>query len=387
MPMDAVALSQALIRCPSVTPEEAGALGIVEVALKPAGFDCTRLRFEAPGSEPVENLYARFGASAPNFCFAGHVDVVPPGDVSLWRHDPFGGEITDGKLYGRGAVDMKTGVAAFAAAAAKFIARQSFTGSISLLVTCDEEGPAMNGTARVLSWLREKNEKIDHALVGEPTGAKTAGDTIKIGRRGSMNVRVSVRGVQGHSAYPQGAINPIPVLAEFIGRMSVLTLDAGSEHFEPSTLAFTSVDVGNRAANVIPALAHASFNIRYNDQHTPDTLLRKIETAAREVGHAMGGEIGIEVLSRGEVFLTRPGAFTDLLRAAVNEAAGFMPQLSTSGGTSDARYLKDYCPVAELGLAGRMAHKTDECVAITEIEKLTRIYEAVLSRYFANPPR
>jgi len=386
--VDAIALTQALIRCPSVTPEDAGVLGVLEAALKPLGFKCERLRFETPGAAPTENLYARLGTVRPNFCFAGHTDVVPPGDRALWKHDPFGAERADGILYGRGAADMKSGVAAFIAAAANHVkARGVPKGSISLLITNDEEGPGTNGTAKVLDWLRTKKEPIDHCIVGEPTGAKTAGDTIKIGRRGSMNCRVSVRGVQGHSAYPQGAINPIPIMAEFVGRVSTLTLDTGTEHFEPSTIAFTSLDVGNAATNVIPAVARAAFNIRYNDLHTPDSLLRKIETIAHEVGRAMGGEIGIEVISRGEVFLTAPGPFTELLRLAVSSATGASPQFSTSGGTSDARYIRSYCPVAELGLHSRTAHKADECVAVSEIEKLTRIYEAVLGLYFSKPPK
>jgi succinyl-diaminopimelate desuccinylase len=385
--VDAIALTQALIRCPSVTPEDAGVLGVLEGALKPLGFKCERLRFEAPGTLATENLYARLGTARPNFCFAGHTDVVPPGDRTLWKRDPYGAELADGVLYGRGAADMKSGVAAFVAAVGNFLKRGAPKGSISLLITNDEEGPGTNGTAKVLDWLRTKKEAIDHCIVGEPTGSKTAGDTIKIGRRGSMNCRVSVRGVQGHSAYPQGAVNPIPIMAEFVGRVATLTLDTGTEHFEPSTIAFTSVDVGNAATNVIPAVARAAFNIRYNDLHTPDSLLRKIETIAHEVGRAMGGEIGIEVVSRGEVFLTAPGAYTELLRLAVSSATGATPQFSTSGGTSDARYIRSYCPVAEIGLHSRTAHKTDECVAVAEIEKLVRIYEAVLALYFANPPK
>ena len=388
MSADAVALTQALIRCPSVTPEDAGALGVLEAALKPLSFTCHRKRFEAPGTAPVENLYARLGTARPNFCFAGHTDVVPPGDKTLWKHDPYAAEIVDGMLYGRGAADMKSGVAAFVAAAAKYLKTNGAPkGSISLLITGDEEGPGTNGTAKVLGWLREKKEVLDHCLVGEPTASNSAGDTIKIGRRGSMNFRVSVRGSQGHAAYPRYAINPIPIMAEFVGRVSVLTLDAGSEHFEPSTIAFTSVDVGNPAANVIPAMARANFNIRYNDMHTPDTLMRKLETIAREVADAMGGEIGIERLSSGVVFLTKPGAFTELLNTAVKSVTGNAPQFSTGGGTSDARFIKDHCPVAELGLTGRTGHKTDECVALAEIERLTRIYETVLSLYFSNPPK
>jgi succinyl-diaminopimelate desuccinylase len=384
--LDPIALAQALIRCPSVTPEDAGALDVLEAALAPLGFACTRLRFEAPGTAPVENLYARIGSSGPNFCFAGHTDVVPPGDAALWRSDPFGAEIRDRFLYGRGAADMKSAVAAFAAAAAQHL-EKPLRGSISLLITGDEEGPAVNGTAAVLGWMATKGEKIDHCIVGEPTAVSHAGDTIKIGRRGSMRIDLVLRGVQGHTAYPQKALNPIPILATLVSRLAREPLDEGTEHFEASTLAFTSFDVGNPAGNVSPALARAAANIRFNDLHTPQDLIRRIRLAADEVTNEMGGtaEIGSDVGALP--FLTEPGAFTELLSTAIHAATGRIPQLSTTGGTSDARFLKNYCPVAEVGLCGATMHKIDECVAVAEVEKLTAIYQSILDVYFAAPQK
>ncbi|MBU6472230.1 MAG: succinyl-diaminopimelate desuccinylase, partial [Alphaproteobacteria bacterium] len=266
--LDPIALSQALIRCRSVTPEDGGALAVLEAALVPMGFQCHRLRFEEEGSAPVENLYARYGHAGPNFCFAGHTDVVPPGDAAHWRHDPFAAVIENGMLYGRGASDMKSAVAAFAAAAARQIADGPFAGSISLLVTGDEEGVSINGTKKVLAWMAERGERIDHCLVGEPTSTASTGDAIKIGRRGSLNVRFTARGIQGHSAYPQRALNPVPILATLVSELAAEPLDAGSAHFEPTTLVFTTFDVGNPATNVSPAEARAACNIRFNDLWT-----------------------------------------------------------------------------------------------------------------------
>ncbi len=387
----AIVLAQALIRCPSVTPEDAGAIGVLEAALKPLGFSCQRLRFEAPGTTPVENLYARLGQTRPNFCFAGHTDVVPAGDKTAWRHDPFAAEIADGMLYGRGSADMKGGIAAFIAGVANYLkahgARNGTSwGSISLLISGDEEGPGTNGTAKVLEWLRGKNETLDHCLVGEPTANVHAGDVIKIGRRGSLNVRGEVRGRQGHAAYPQHALNPIPIMAELVKRLSALKLDVGTEHFEPSTLVFTSVEAGNAAANVTPGAVNAAFSIRFNDRHTADKLMRQVETVAKDVMRDMGGEITFEYRASAEPFLTKPGAYTKLLSAAVKRVTGSEPQFSTGGGTSDARFIRNFCPVAELGLPGCTIHKSDESVALEEIERLVRIYEAVLTAYFANPP-
>ena len=362
-----------------MTPEDAGALAIIEAALSSLGFSCERLKFG-----DIENLYARLGTARPNFCFAGHTDVVPPGDRSLWRHDPFAGEVAGGVLHGRGAADMKGGIAAFIAAVARKLASGwKPKGSISLLITGDEEGVAINGTVKVLEWMKAKGEIIDHCLVGEPTSAAHTGDMIKIGRRGSMTARVSVKGTQGHVAYPKRAVNPIPILAELVSRLSALTLDDGTTHFEASTLAFTTVDVGNSANNVIPSEARATLNIRFNDRHTPESLQRLLEEIAASVGRDMGGAIALEYQTSGVAFLTEPGPFTALLSAAVTEVTGRTTEFSTTGGTSDARFIRNYCPVAELGLIGVTMHKADECVTLDDLETLTRIYEAALTRYFA----
>ena len=387
MVTDPISLSQALIRCPSVTPDDAGALSVLEGAVKPLGFVCHRLRFEVPGTPAVENLYARLGTKGPNFCFAGHTDVVPPGDAASWRHDPFAAEIADGVLFGRGAVDMKSAIAAFVAAVSRHLGEAGKpTGSISLLITGDEEGPAVNGTVKVLEWLKSRGEKLDHCLVGEPSSAARVGDAIKIGRRGSMNVRVTVRGIQGHVAYPARALNPIPILAALALRLSAMKLDAGSKHFEPSTLAFTSVDVGNNTTNLIPAEARAAFNIRFNDLHTADALMRQIEDIGAAITKDMGGAIDFVHEVSGGSFVTNPGRYTALLKTAVERATSLVPEFSTGGGTSDARFIKDHCPVAELGLSGSTMHKIDECVPTADIEMLTRIYQSVLALYFANPP-
>jgi succinyl-diaminopimelate desuccinylase len=383
--MDPLELAQSLIRCPSVTPKDAGALDVLETALNALGFTCHRLRFETEGTPPVDNLYARIGDGAPNFCFAGHTDVVPPGDKGLWRNDPFAAEIRDGTLYGRGAVDMKSAIAAFVHAAGRHLAAGPLKGSISLLITGDEEGPAINGTTKVLDWLKTRGETLSHCIVGEPTAVIRAGDTLKIGRRGSMTGRVVVRGVQGHVGYPAKALNPITALAAFITRLSSHELDEGTEHFEPSTLSFTTVDVGNPATNVIPAEARATFNIRFNDKHTPASLQEWITS---EINPAMSRGYELECLSTvgAEPFLTQPGTFTALVSQAVEATTAITPNLSTTGGTSDARFIKAHCPVVELGLPGGTMHKADECVPVAEIRLLSDVYAAVLERYFANPP-
>jgi succinyl-diaminopimelate desuccinylase len=381
--LDPVALAQALIRCPSVTPKDEGALGVLEAALKPLGFACQRLVFEEPGSEPVDNLYARIGTVAPLLCFAGHTDVVPPG--GQWTSDPFGAEIKDGVLFGRGASDMKSSIAAFVAAAARHPAKGAH-GSIAFIITGDEEGEAVNGTRKVLAWLKDRGERIDHCIVGEPSSIAAVGDTIKIGRRGSLNVRVTVKGVQGHAAYPARARNPIPALAALVTRLAEHGLDDGTAHFEPSTLSFTSIDVGNAATNVIPGEARAAFNIRFNDLHTPESLMAFIDGEAKTVAGLTGCEIVLEQSVSGIAFLTEPGAFTDLVAKAVESVTGRLPDFSTGGGTSDARFIQEYCPVAELGLPNATMHQTDECVAVADIERLTDIYVALLDAYFKNPP-
>ena len=380
---DPVSLAQDLIRCRSVTPDDGGALGVLENVLKGMGFVCHRLRFEAPGTAPIDNLYARLGTSAPHFCYAGHTDVVPPGDVKAWASDPFAAEIRDGVLYGRGAADMKSSIAAFVAAAARYVGENGKPdGSIGLLITGDEEGPSINGTKAMLGWLKDNGERLDHCLVGEPTSTARSGDTIKIGRRGSMQTRLAVKGVQGHTAYPQRALNPIPILSEIVVRLATHPLDSGTEHFEPSTLVFTTFDVGNPASNVSPAVARASCNIRFNDLHTPETLKQHVTQVASNVVSELGGEVSIDTTVGGVAFLTQPGPFITLVSDAIARVTNMHPELSTGGGTSDARFIKDFCPVAEVGLPGGTMHKVDECVPVDEIRKLTDIYAAVLESYF-----
>ncbi|MEO8300622.1 MAG: succinyl-diaminopimelate desuccinylase [Rhizomicrobium sp.] len=374
--IDALALAQALIRRPSVTPKDAGALDILETVVKELGFVTHRLPFG-----DVDNLYARLGTDAPHFCFAGHTDVVPVGEG--WNADPFAAEVKDGMLYGRGAADMKSAIAAFVAAVAK---TGKPKGSISLLITGDEEGIAVNGTVKLLEWLTARGEKINHCVVGEPTSVGRAGDTLKIGRRGSINFKLAVKGVQGHVGYPQKAKNPIPALAELITQLATHKLDKGTEHFDPSTLAFTSVDVGNDATNVIPGEARAAFNIRFNDKHTPDSLTNWIKDRAQIIAAQSGCEITVTSQTSGVAFLTAPGKFTQLISDTVAGITGQAPFFSTSGGTSDARFIKDVCPVVELGLAGTTMHKADECVPVAEIAALTDIYAALLTAYFAKPP-
>jgi len=383
--LDPVELAQALIRCPSVTPKDEGALAVLEKALAPLGFTCHRLHFEQDGTAPIDNLYARIGTAGPNFCFAGHTDVVPPGEN--WQHGPFSGTVENGTLYGRGAVDMKSAIAAFAAAASRYLANDTPKGSISLLITGDEEGPAINGTPKLLGWLQERGETLDHCIVGEPTATARAGDTLKIGRRGSITTDVTVRGVQGHVGYPHRARNPIPAMAALISRLSSHVLDKGTEHFEPSSLSFTTVDVGNPAANVIPAEARATFNIRFNDTHSANSLKRWIEGEAKTVEADTKCEIALRFTVGGDVFITQPGSFTDLVSKAVQRATNAAPEFSTTGGTSDARFIRAHCPVAELGLPGGTMHKVDECVPIAEIARLSDIYLAILEHYFADPPQ
>jgi len=376
MQIDALALAQALIRRPSVTPVDAGALDVLEAVLKELGFTTHRLPFG-----DVDNLYARKGTDAPHFCFAGHTDVVPVGEG--WKADPFAAEVKDGLLYGRGAADMKSAIAAFVAAIARL---PDTKGSISLLITGDEEGAAVNGTVKLLEWLKARGETIDHCVVGEPTSVAKAGDTLKIGRRGSINFRITARGVQGHVGYPQNAKNPIPALAELVTQLAGHKLDKGTEHFDPSTLAFTTIDVGNAATNVIPGEARAGFNIRFNDRHTPESLTNWVKDRAGRVAEETGCTIDVTAQTSGVAFLTQPGKFTQLVSDTVASITGQSPFFSTSGGTSDARFIKAMCPVVELGLAGATMHKADECVPVAEIAALTDIYAALLTAYFAKPP-
>lgn len=381
--VDPVALARELIRCPSVTPADAGALDVLRRALEPLGFACHRLRFEEPGSEPVDNLYARRGAAAPNFCFAGHVDVVPAGDRGAWSRDPFAAEIVDGVLFGRGAADMKGALAAFVAAVDGFLAADAAPrGSISLLITGDEEGPAINGTRKALDWMRRRGETIDVCLVGEPTSVEAVGDTVKIGRRGSLSCTVTVEGVPGHVAYPHLADNPAARLVRMLAAALETRFDGGSAHFQPTTLAITSIDVGNPATNVIPARARAAFNIRFNDRHSGAGLTARL----REIFDSAGGDgvrYTLEPRLSGEAFLTPPGALSDLVGDAAEAVCGLRPALGTGGGTSDARFIRDMCPTVELGLVGRTMHKVDECAPVEDLRRLTAVYRAVLQRYFA----
>ena len=379
--VDSLELARALIRCPSVTPEDGGALGVLADALSGLGFRCDRLTFSEDGTPDVGNLFARFGTGGPHLCFAGHTDVVPVGDESAWTADPFGAEIRGETLYGRGAADMKGAVAAFVGAASRFLAARGagFDGSISLMITGDEEGPAINGTAKMLAWLAERGEVPDSCLIGEPTNPDRLGEAVKIGRRGSLAARISVSGVQGHTAYPHLADNPLPRLVRMLSTLAGARLDEGTEHFQPSDLQITTIDVGNPAANVIPAAGSAAFNIRFNDLHSGASLKRWIEDRLAEAG----GGAALDVHVSGEAFLTPPGRFTRLLARAVEAKTGAAPELGTAGGTSDARFVKDYCEVAEFGLVGRTMHKVDERVRLADLRALGEIYETVIEGYFA----
>ncbi|MFL5042148.1 MAG: succinyl-diaminopimelate desuccinylase [Xanthobacteraceae bacterium] len=384
MPADPVAIARDLIRCPSVTPAEGGALAYLERLLKAAGFTVHRPVFHQPGTADVENLYARIGTASPHLVFAGHTDVVPPGDEAAWRHGPFAGEIVDGVLYGRGAVDMKGGVACFLAAALDHLAANGGRpkGSLSFLITGDEEDVAVNGTVKLLKWAAERGERFDNCVLGEPTNPQMLGDAIKVGRRGSLNGVLVVTGKQGHVAYPQLAENPVRGLVQLMSALMAEPLDRGSAQFDPSNLEFTSIDIGNRTVNLIPAEARARFNIRFNDHHTQESLKALIEQRAGAAAHGVRWRIEWEP-SNADAFLTQPGPFIDLVAEAVAEVAGRKPQLSTSGGTSDARFIKDYCPVIEFGLVGATMHQVDERIAVADLIKLTAIYRRILDRYLA----
>ena len=381
MTLDPVQFAADLIRCPSVTPADAGALDVLERALTDLGFHCTRLPFEEAGTDPVDNLYARLGTQGPHICFAGHTDVVPVGAEADWQVDPFAGEIREQCLWGRGAADMKGAIAAFVAAIAAHIdAHGRPEGSISLLITGDEEGPSINGTRKMLAWLKDQGEIIDDCVVGEPTNPDALGDMIKIGRRGSVNGVVTVSGTQGHVAYPHLAQNPVPQLAAMMTALSQAALDDGTEHFQPSNLEVTSFDVGNATTNVIPAEAKARFNIRYNDTWQADTISAWIKAQLDASQGASGYELDLS--HTGDCFLTQPNAFVETLSAAVEEVTGRAPVLSTSGGTSDARFIKDVTRVVEFGLVGKTMHKVDERVPVDDIRQLAVIYEKLLGGYF-----
>jgi succinyl-diaminopimelate desuccinylase len=385
-PIDPVALAAELIRRPSVTPKDEGALAIVAARLEGLGFTCHRLVFDDPApngekTEPIANLYARFGTGRPNLCFAGHTDVVPAGPEEAWSFSPFAAAVRDGALCGRGAVDMKGAIAAFIAAAERFLGGRGgdFAASISFLITGDEEGVAVNGTKKVLDWLRRRGEVLDACVVGEPTSAQALGDMIKIGRRGSMTGRLVVEGVQGHVAYPHLVDNAAHRLVALLAALTAAPLDAGSEHFQPSSLQVTTIDIGNPVTNVAPGLARATFNIRFNDLWTSDKL--KAWVAQRFV--AAGGKHTVTWEVSGESFLVPPGLVSECLAAAIGAVTGRAPELSTTGGTSDARFIHAHCPVAEFGLVGQTMHKTDERVDIADLTGLSAIYQAFLERFFA----
>jgi succinyl-diaminopimelate desuccinylase len=381
-PPTALEIARALIRCRSVTPADGGALPYLRDRLAEAGFAAELVVFSAPGTPDVSNLYARFGRTKPNLAFAGHTDVVPPGDLKRWRFDPFSAEVAEGELWGRGACDMKGGLAAAAAAALRFIAKRPFAGSISFLVTGDEEGPAVNGTVKLLEWALMKGERFDHCIVGEPTSVSGLGDTIKHGRRGSLTGRLLIHGRQGHVAYPHLAQNPIRPLAALLTALASPPLDDGNADFEPSNLEITSVDVGNTAANVIPGEVRLVFNVRFNDLWTPESLKAEI---AERIAAACGGARATLTFepTNAVAFLTKPGPFTDLVAAAVEGVTGRRPALSTGGGTSDARFIKNACPVIELGLVNTTIHAVDERVGLDDLEALSLIYERAFERYFA----
>jgi succinyl-diaminopimelate desuccinylase len=379
-----VELARDLIRCPSITPTEGGALDVLERALTRGGFECRRLTFTEDGTPPIDNLFARIGSGTPHFCFAGHTDVVPPGDEALWTYPPFGGVVEDGVLYGRGASDMKGAIAAFAAAALDFAKAkdEDIPGSISLLITGDEEGPAVNGTRKVLDWMAANGEQPDHALVGEPTNATRLGESIKIGRRGSLNGRLKVTGVQGHVAYPHLAKNPLKGLVAVLARLYDQPLDFGSAYFSPSNFEVTSIDVGNAATNVIPVKAEAIFNVRYNDRHSAESLKTKIWELAAKILEPSGVEFELAFEPPSHTFLTEPGPLDSVLSQAVREVTGINPSLATDGGTSDARFIKELCPVVEFGLLTKTIHKVDEQVSLTDLEQLTAVYRRFLDLYF-----
>lgn len=379
-PVDPAVLTAALIRCPSVTPEEGGALVLLEKMLSGAGFDCTRV--DRGG---IANLYARWGerGARRSFGFNGHTDVVPVGDADAWTVDPFGAQIRDGMIWGRGATDMKSGVAAFAAAAIDFVQQTPPDGAVILAITGDEEGDAEHGTVALLDWMRENGEAMDVCIVGEPTCPDQMGEMVKIGRRGSLNAWLTLTGVQGHAAYPHRAVNPLPAMARLVDRLSRHELDKGTDHFDSSTLAVVTIDTGNTATNVIPATVRATVNIRYNDAHTGAALENWLQAQLDAICAQEGVSGTLKVKNSGESFVTPPGAFSDMVVRAVEAETGRTPALSTSGGTSDARFVKDHCPVVECGLVGRTMHEVDERACIEQIHQLKAIYARILRDYFA----
>jgi succinyl-diaminopimelate desuccinylase len=371
-------IAQKLIQKKSVTPIDDGAIDYLRDYLEDIGFECESLEFESDDSYPVKNLYAKYGKASPNFCFAGHTDVVPAGDEKAWSEPPFAAKVVNGELIGRGAVDMKGAIASFVYAAEKFI-KEKFEGSISLLITGDEEADAINGTVKLLQYISQNGDKIDACIVGEPTNPEVLGEMVKIGRRGSMNVYIEVEGVQGHSAYPNLADNPIHKLTKILSEIQDLTLDDGNEYFQPSNIQVVNIDVGNKATNVIPAKARAVLNIRFNDISTPEQIRDKIELLV--ISH-VGNRYTLKSVVGAETFITKSGELSDILVKSIRDITKLEPDLSTAGGTSDARYVKDYCPVVEFGLINKTAHKVDEKISVVDLERLSEIYYNTLQYYF-----
>ncbi|MCC7046628.1 MAG: succinyl-diaminopimelate desuccinylase [Alphaproteobacteria bacterium] len=388
-PADALELAQALMRCPSVTPVDAGALDVMEGALKPLGFACHRLPFEQPGTDRVDNLYARIGTKGRNFCYAGHTDVVPPGDRARWSVDPFGAVVKDGYLWGRGASDMKAAIACFVSALRGFLGDRGpdFGGSVSLLITGDEEGPAINGTVKVLEWLKARGETLDSCIVGEPSNPDHVGEMAKIGRRGAMTGYLTVHGVQGHTAYPQLADNPLHRLVPMMQALIGEPMDKGNRHFQPTTLQIATIDVGNPVSNVIPGACKATFNIRFSSEHTSKSVeawvRQRLDKAFGAPGHNGPARYDISFNVSGESFLTPPGPLSKMVCEAVEGVTGKTPELSTTGGTSDARFIKAHCPVCEFGMTNATAHKFDERCSLADMARLVGIYRGMLDRYFA----
>jgi succinyl-diaminopimelate desuccinylase len=382
---DPIALARDLLRCPSVTPAEGGALDLIEGVLERAGFAVERVTFTEPGTAPIDNLYARIGSAGPHLMFAGHTDVVPPGDAAKWTHPPFSGDIADDTLFGRGAVDMKGAIACAIAAALDHLGARNNKpkGSISFLITGDEESIAVNGTVKLVKWAAERGERFDHCILGEPSNADAIGDTIKVGRRGSLNGTLVIAGKQGHVAYPERADNPVRGLVTLMSALMAEPLDQGSAQFSASNLEFTSIDIGNTTVNLIPGEARARFNIRFNDRHSQVSLKQLIEQrAAAAAGTRIRWHIEWEP-SNADSFVAKPGRFVDLVSAAIKDVTGRQPALSTTGGTSDARFIKNYCEVLEFGLVGQTMHQVDERTAVADLTTLTAVYRKILESYFA----
>ena len=375
--IDPVELTQALVRCKSITPADDGALDMVANALIPLGFDIERLRFEEDGTAPIDNIFARFGSSGPHLCYLGHTDVVPPGDESLWKHPPFSAAIEDGIVYGRGTADMKGCNAAFIAAISRLFNEQRPKGSISLLITGDEEAAAINGTVKVIEWMRHNKQMPDVAIVGEPSNASAMGQTLRVGRRGSLTGTITVTGIQGHSAYPERADNPVPRLIRLLSQLIDYKFDEGTEHFPATHLVASSVDVGNPAANVIPSKATALFNMRFNNLWTKETLEEKLRALLNDAGEPYE----MSVWSNAASFITQPGEWTNLVRDAVTKVSGKTPKFDTGGGTSDARFIAPFCPTVEYGLLNATIHKTDEHTTVSDLHELTATYYEILRKY------